>query len=199
MATSTANYNLRKPAGGDLVTVASDLNASMDTIDTELKGHADRLTALEVPTSAFIIKTADQARTNNTNFLTDDTLNYTFPSVGTYILEWYLIVSGSETADINLRLTWTAALTTYPSAYGLISSAANASDFSRTDSVTEASISPSTFSTFGTLLTLTSLIVRTVAVVTGVGDMDLQFTQNVANATPTTILKGSTLEVRKVA
>lgn len=47
MATFTANYNLRKPADGDFVTVSSDINASMDTIDAELDDHEDRLDAIE--------------------------------------------------------------------------------------------------------------------------------------------------------
>lgn len=73
MATFTANYNLRKPAGGDLVTVAADINASMDTLDTQIKtraddiaGHETRLDVLETMAFAKIRKTANQSIADNT-------------------------------------------------------------------------------------------------------------------------------------
>ena len=47
MATFTTNYNLRKPAGSDFVTVATDINDNMDDIDTEIKALDTRLDAIE--------------------------------------------------------------------------------------------------------------------------------------------------------
>ena len=53
MATFTTNYNLRKPAGSDFVTVASDINASMDILDSEIKEREDEVVALDARTDTL--------------------------------------------------------------------------------------------------------------------------------------------------
>lgn len=47
MATFTTHYALRKPAGGDFVTVSTDINANMDGLDTIIDLINTRVTALE--------------------------------------------------------------------------------------------------------------------------------------------------------
>lgn len=47
MATFTTNYNLRKPATSDFISVATDLNANYDIIDTEIKNRSNEIVALD--------------------------------------------------------------------------------------------------------------------------------------------------------
>lgn len=47
MATFTTNYNLRKPATTDFVTVSSDVNANMDTIDTQIKTRQNNIDTIQ--------------------------------------------------------------------------------------------------------------------------------------------------------
>src|SRR5687767_8458817 len=109
MATFTANYNLRKPAGGDLVTVAADINASMDIIDAELDDHEDRLDVIEglnPQANTFIYKAADESVTSSVTLQNDNHLNSPTLAAGTYVLEWCLQVDGADAGDWDGELTW---------------------------------------------------------------------------------------------
>lgn len=46
MATFTTNYNLRKPATSDFITVSTDVNDNMDDIDTQMKVNADAIAVI---------------------------------------------------------------------------------------------------------------------------------------------------------
>ena len=47
MASTTSNYNFLKPAGGDFVNEATQLNNNWDEVDTQLKANADASVALD--------------------------------------------------------------------------------------------------------------------------------------------------------
>ncbi len=57
MATFTTNYSLRKPATSDLVTVATDIGANMDLIDTILKRLDDRIQTGTKTTGVHVVDT----------------------------------------------------------------------------------------------------------------------------------------------
>ena len=61
MASYTSNYNLKKPAGTENINI-NDINGNMDTIDTALKNHDNKLAIA----TAYPTKTAGSKWTSGT-------------------------------------------------------------------------------------------------------------------------------------
>lgn len=204
MATTTPNYNLRKPADGDFVNVGSDINASMDTIDVELFEHEDRLDdveALLVGNYAFVYKSADESVTSSTTLQDDNHLFVTLPEVGTYIVEfWIIATSASDTPDVKYAVKWTG--TADVAVFMLAPDSAATSPVAQaihivrpTDASTptaEVGAGATTSNTYTRMHCLVRTSTPNVVVT-------LQWAQLVSNATASTVLTGSHVESRKVA
>lgn len=203
MATFTANYNLRKPAGGDLVTVAADINASMDIIDAELIEHETRLDALEANNPGrhdFIRKTANESVTSSTTVQEDNHLKYTFPETGTYILTFVIFYEGAAAGDLKIQFDWTGALSSFNGfVVGFPTSAASFSDHFRGESLYGDATSPSGTANLGCIAGNTMFArVQLMVIVTTVGTLALNWAQNTSDATATTVLQHSYVDVLQV-
>jgi hypothetical protein len=200
MATFTANYNLRKPAGGDLVTVAADINANMDIIDAELDDHEDRLDIIEA-LEFIIIKPSDESVTSSTTLQNDNHLNSGTLQPGTYILEWFLQVTGADAGDISLQHTFTGTMTINMFTQGFPTGAVGVSEFSRceTGNINDT-VSPTNSTNLGTITGQNVVVfVHMLAEVSATGAITLTWAQNTSNGTATTVKAGSHLVVRKIA
>jgi len=69
MATYTTNYNLKKPAASDYVSVG-DINDNMDTLDTTIKSVSDTASAKQAQHSAITISVGTNAWSNKTASVT---------------------------------------------------------------------------------------------------------------------------------
>lgn len=204
MATFTANYNLRKPAGGDLVTVAADINASMDIIDGELDDHEDRLDVLEADLgvlgqTVYILKSADESVSGTSN-QNDNDLFRSLP-VGTHIVEFVLFVEGADAGDITVALNWTGTMTVTSNFWGLASvSTSLGPEQIRTVTSYADNTSP-TNSTVLATVTGQQLTHRGVAVVVVAvtGTLRLEWSKNDSAGIDSVIKGGSFMKVTQVA
>lgn len=84
MATFTTNYNLRKPATSDYVEVTTDINANMDTIDTEIKARADDIATHETRLDAIDVQLTGEAETTTYTDLTGIALDAAWSAVSAF-------------------------------------------------------------------------------------------------------------------
>lgn len=112
MTTFTPNYNLAKPdgsAGGDLVDIAV-LDSNFDTIDTELKDRADRLTSLEAQIPSCKVRRAASQSIPNGAF-TDasfDTEDYDTDTMFDIASPTQLVVKTAGLYVISFGAGWVA-------------------------------------------------------------------------------------------
>lgn len=203
MATFTANYNLRKPAGGDLVTVSTDINANMDIIDAELDDHEDRLDVLEANLGVkgqevFVLKTADESVGGTTN--QNDNELFIALQNGTYLIEVFLFVTGADAGDISTAYEWTGTMTVTGRTWGLASDATTLGPTGvRSVTGIEDSTSPAVGGVFGTVtgqnVTLES---KLLVVVTAPGTFRLVWSKNDSAGINTVVEAGSFMTVKQV-
>ena len=80
MATNTTNYQLKKPATTDYVTI-SDINANMDKIDTQMKANADAIagkagTSVATQSTNGLMSSADKKKLDGIAESTDLSLAF---------------------------------------------------------------------------------------------------------------------------
>ena len=125
MATFTPNYNLRKPAAADFVTVASDINSNMDTLDTAVDAVSDRVGVLEqvvkftdfTSVSTALMTTAVElnisgwtAATADTSIITNAAGNFTVVRSGLYDINFTATLNDPNTTGfraVYMRLNGT--------------------------------------------------------------------------------------------
>lgn len=197
MATFTPNYNLRKPAGGDLVTVSTDINASMDIIDAELDDHEDRLDLVEAA-EQFVHKTADETVTNSAALQNDDHLVVTL-TAGTYTYEVVAHVRASGSGQ-DIKFTMDFGGTNSLHVYGATTLDEAVVGTSNVG-VTFRSVLTDAAELVGGLGTAeVMIIVKGMLVATATSTLRFRWAQNTAGAaTDTTVRAGSYMITKKVA
>lgn len=95
MATSTTNYNLRKPSGADFVEVTTDINANMDTIDNEIKALDGRIDTLEA--NAWADYTPTWSSSGTAPALGNGTLVARYRQTGKLVFVQFKLTTGSTT------------------------------------------------------------------------------------------------------
>lgn len=200
MATSTTNYNLRKPADGDFVNVGSDINASMDVIDAELFEHEDRLDdaeAFDIAKTLMVAKTADEAVASSTTPQNDDHLFLALETGSTYFLEFTLFAdAGSGTPDLSVDFTYSG--TTSLFRMGMMGPEIASGDIGAT---LARFVSVAAFSSpvsLGLAAGVAVLHFRGTIVTTAAGTFRLRWAQGTSNATATNMRAGSTLKATKL-
>lgn len=197
MATTTTNYALRKPGTGDLIDEATDINASMDTIDTELDDHRDRVNVLTPRKTVVVRKTADETVSSSVTMQNDDHLFYAIPGTGTYLIDTWLIVDGGATPDIQIGYTWSSGTLDHLPAGLDVTAASTAGDIELLSNVADAAspTSPRAFGLDGLVSTIHS---RVLFQATGAQTFRLQWAQDVSGATATKVWTGSHMIIRKM-
>lgn len=192
MSTFTTNYSYEKPADTDFAD-NTPLNSNFDAIDTDLKAVSDRVTVLE--TRGLIVKASDETVTNSTTMQDDNDFSITVVSGKKYVVRAMLVlVSASAAGDFKVGFTHPGGDTTFtaqgPNNADLASgSNSNGEWVARIDSASPTSSIP-----VGSSASVTAVAVDLYYNCTANGTLKLQWAQNSANATGTTMKAKSWLK-----
>lgn len=157
-----------------------------------------RLTAAEVqgvaPLAAW--KAADQSVTSSTTLVNDTALFLSLAANATYKFDLALLYKGAATGTADLKPAWTV-----PSGcvIAAITGGVNTGLGSVWGTMTQSTVNPAAFGTNGTSLPLSLIVSGTVTTSSTPGIMQFQWAQNTSNATPTTVMAGSSLAAWQIA
>lgn len=188
--TNEADRTARNPAPNE--NEASAL-AAEDRVD--IFNSANWISLARRANFFYAYRTADSAAINNSTVLVSDaTLTCPLPATGTYAYDGTLYYDSSTAADVKIAMA-------YPAGFAAAKFAAYGADPTTTTNfkvfVTTASASSGSFGGFGVG---TIVILKFEGIVTsgGAGNMVVQYAQQTADPTNTTIRAGSFLRVMRV-
>ena len=209
MATNTPVYQLRKPAGTDLVNVTSDISDNMDKIeaalvadDTDIASLQGRVTALEVFLPIHVYKPADEQVVSSVTAQNDDDLKFTAVAGKKYLFELFLSIDGGAARDFQFRFTHPGGTLVYgvhgPSINSIATTGNTATDmnvFSETNTSGTSTLKDLGLSDD---LEVMAWVVGSYDCTVG-GVLQLQWAQSVSSASQVSIKKGSYLRAVAVS
>lgn len=218
MATFTTNYNLRKPATSDFISVATDINANMDTIDSEIKQREDEVVALDSRVDAIeaqaptvqsrefkeqfiIVKAASESVTSSTALQNDNDFTFSVEANSTYILDFHIRLDGIAAADLKLNCSCPSDAT--GEFMGLAADAATTSPGNTNVTLATRSFSGGSFGagdiTWGTDTTDYHAQAQAILNTVSAGTFTLRWAQSASDGTAVAFLANSFVKVERYA
>lgn len=145
-----------------------------------------------------VVKASDESVTSSTSMQDDNELTFSVDAAGTYIIDFFISISGDSTADIATEVSFPSG-TMHLFTAGQSPTATSADSDARFVTRMADASSPTSSIAFGIPASSGFVYMHALLVASGTGSVTLRWAQSSSSATPTVIAAGSHLVARRVA